>query len=276
MGSNDFYPEERPVRIASVGRFLIDRFAVTNSDFARFVADTGYVTTAEIAPSVEEYPHADPDMLRPGSAVFVPPGRDAAAPGGADWWKYVFGACWQHPEGPESTIEDRLDHPVVHISFVDAISYANWCGKSLPTEAEWEFAARGGLVGAPYAWGRKLAPDGKAMANYWIGSFPRSRKPSGGRYLTTPVASYPANGFGLHDMVGNVWEWTSESFTVPSGSASPCCGNGVSSPKANVRVIKGGSYLCAENYCRRYRPAARHRQEVSTTTAHLGFRCVVR
>jgi len=277
MGSNEFYPEERPARMASVGAFWIDKFAVTNTDFERFVTATGYVTTAETAPSMADYPEADPSMLKPGSAVFKTPTAPASLSGDPVWWHYEFGACWRQPEGPGSDIRARGDHPVVHVSFDDALSYASWCGKSLPTEAEWEFAARGGLLGARYAWGHDLTPSNVKMANYWTGSFPYHRSSALSDFLTTPVGSYPPNAYGLHDMIGNVWEWTLDPFNGRPHGTRPCCGADRSREEAlGPRVIKGGSYLCAENYCRRYRPAARHAQDARTTTSHLGFRCVVR
>lgn len=277
MGSNDYYPEERPARLVVVKPFLIDKFAVTNRDFKRFVDDTGHVTTAEIAPTLEEYAEADPAMLKPGSAVFVSPRQQRKPYNALGWWSYIFDACWRAPEGHGSSIVDRMDHPVVHVSFQDASAYASWCGKVLPTEAEWEFAARGGLIGAPFAWGNELMPDGRAMANYWIGQFPFRRFSPPGHYLTTPVGSYPPNGLGLYDMVGNVWEWTSDDFAIPASVRRSCCEiHNLKSHIRSAKVIKGGSYLCAENYCKRYRPAARHPQDSRTTTGHLGFRCILR
>jgi formylglycine-generating enzyme required for sulfatase activity len=255
MGSNDGYAEERPVREVSVAPFRIDRTEVTNRQFAAFVAATGYITLAERAPDPKDYPDADPALLVPGSAVFVPPTVNESA---ADltWWRYIPGACWKHPEGPGSTIEDRMDHPVVHVAFEDAQAYAAWAGKRLPTEAEWEFAARGGQVTKMYAWGDEFTPGGRHMANTWQGSFPRDNTRDDGFVGAAPVAQYPPNGFGLHDVAGNVWEWTT---TESDG---------------NTRITKGGSFLCAPNYCQRYRPAARSPVTVDTSTSHIGFRCV--
>lgn len=270
-GSDVHYAEEAPARRATVDAFWIDVTPVTNEQFAAFVAATGHVTVAETAPSPEAYPGADPRLLQPGSAVFEPP------PGPVDlrqpglWWRYVIGASWRCPLGPGSRA--RPDHPVVHVAYPDALAFATWTGKRLPTEAEWEFAARGGLEGAAYAWGEQLEVGGKRMANYWDGDFPwRSRKPRG-QERTSKVRSFPANGYGLYDMIGNVWEWTSDLYRGSAeGGGDGCCA-GASDPQA-ARVIKGGSHLCAEIYCRRYRPAARHAQTSDSSTSHIGFRCV--
>ncbi|NEY91786.1 formylglycine-generating enzyme family protein [Tabrizicola oligotrophica] len=262
MGSDIGYPEEAPVRSAEVGPFAIDRFPVTNADFAAFVAETGHMTEAEISPKIEDFPDADPALLLPGSAVFSPSPPGAPA---LPWWQFRLGAFWHSPEGPGSSIEGRMDHPVVHVALSDAMAYADWARKSLPTEAEWEYAARGGLEGAFFAWGDELRPGGRAMANHWQGAFPFGEE----RVRTTPVGQFPPNGFGLFDMIGNVWEWT---VTLWKG------GRGCCSPEARnaARVMKGGSYLCAEDHCRRYRPAARHAQDPLTSTGHLGFRCITR
>ncbi len=255
MGSNDGYPEERPVREITVAPFRIDRTEVTNRQFTAFVAATGYLTLAERTPDAEDYPGADPALLVPGSAVFTPPASDGPAADGT-WWRYIPGACWKHPEGPGSSIADCMDHPVVHVAYEDAAAYATWAGKRLPTEAEWEFAARGGLVNATYAWGDEFTPGGRYMANTWQGSFPRSNTGQDGFAGIAPVGQYPPNGFGLLDMAGNAWEWTA---TEAANS---------------TRITKGGSYLCAPNYCQRYRPAARSPVSVDTSTSHIGFRCV--
>ncbi|MBE2277143.1 MAG: formylglycine-generating enzyme family protein [Rhodobacteraceae bacterium] len=273
MGSDRDYPEEAPTRQVAVGPFAIDRFAVTNADFVRFVAATGHVTMAEIAPRAEDCPGADPAALRPGSAVFVAPEPGQRLLSELDWWEFRPGAFWRQPEGPGSDIAGRMKHPVVHVAYADARAYAGWAGKDLPTEAEWEFAARGGLDGTTYAWGDDLMPGGRMMANHWRGAFPFRDDTGRGQVKTMPVGSFPANGYGLFDMIGNVWEWTSDVFQQP-GPKDPCCGGLPSASRP--RVIKGGSFLCAENHCRRYRPAARHPQEPATSTCHIGFRCIRR
>ena len=320
MGSNDFYPEERPVHRVAVDAFRMDAHPVTNAEFARFVEATGYVTVAERAPDPVHYPGVDPSLLVPGSLVFRRPRRRVPLHDPRAWWAYVPGACWRHPEGPGSTIEGREEHPVVHVAWEDAAAYAEWTGKALPTEAEWEFAARGGLEGAVYVWGDEFMPHGQPMANTWQGEFPwQSLKPRG-RYGTTPVGSFPPNSYGLFDMAGNVWEWTSDLFTPrhPADTDKACCTPGdpktrspaaiapgaespppaeagarrsapdpvnhpvnpsvSAAPDAHIprRVVKGGSHLCAPNYCLRYRPAARQGEAIDTSTSHIGFRCVAR
>ena len=289
MGSARFYPEEAPVRQAQVAAFWMDTVPVTNAAFAAFVAATGHVTVAERAPRAEDYPGLMPAMACPGSTVF-----DNTLPGLQDgnpdsWWVYRPGANWRHPLGPGSTIDGLDTHPVVHVAHADAQAFARWAGKQLPTEAQWEFAARGGLDSADYAWGNELAPDGAMLANYWQGFFPFHNELRDGWARTSPVRSYPPNAWGLYDLIGNVWEWTDDVWAWPGegqGSGG-CCG---ASPGAGAdsarhattpgvitrKVIKGGSHLCAENYCRRYRPAARHPQAVDTGTSHIGFRCVLR
>jgi formylglycine-generating enzyme len=273
MGCERFYPEEAPVRDVAVDGFWMDRHPVTVGEFGRFVAATGYVTVAERQPDAADYPGADPALLKPGSLVF----RRTAGPVDLrdfrNWWAYVPGADWRHPAGPGSSVAGRRRHPVVHVAFADAEAYAAWAGKSLPTEAEWERAARGGLDGALFAWGDEFLPGGRTMANTWHGAFPWQNLGANGYQATTsPVGAFPPNGYGLYDVTGNVWEWTTDRFALPSG---PCCG-----PPAPEgiprRVIKGGSHLCAPNYCLRYRPAARQGEAVDTSTAHIGFRCVVR
>jgi sulfatase modifying factor 1 len=291
MGSDRFYPEERPMRQVRVDPFRIDRMPVTNAQFARFVQETGHVTTAEIAPTRDDYPNAHPGMLRAGSAVFVQPPDPVPLGNAFRWWSFAFDACWHRPLGKGSSIEGIEDHPVVHVSCDDATAYAQWAGKRLPTEAEWEFAARGGLDRAEYAWGAELAPDGKMMANYWQGAFPHQNELLDGFLRTSPVGSFPANGFGLFDMIGNVWEWTSDwySETSPSSVSAPpsCCipinpRGGTEEESRQFaqagelfgrKVLKGGSHLCAESYCRRYRPAARYAQTTDSSTSHIGFRC---
>jgi len=292
MGSDAHYPEERPARQVSVAGFWIDEFPITNAEFGRFVSSTGYVTFAESPPDPKNYPGIKPEMIYPGSLVFRRPSRPVPLTQPQLWWTFLRGACWRNPLGHGSTIEDLEEHPVVHIAYTDAEAYARWSGKSLPTEAEWEFAARGGLDGKAYAWGDELSPGGKIMANYWHGSFPWECLPIDGFERTSPVRSYPPNGYGLYDMIGNVWEWTSDWYGIPKGGSSTkaCCiphdpGGGQEeesydpcTPDIRIgrKVLKGGSHLCAPNYCRRYRPAARYPQPVDTSTSHVGFRCVAR
>jgi formylglycine-generating enzyme required for sulfatase activity len=278
MGSDRFYREERPSRREKVGGFWIDPQPVTNADFRGFVLATGYLTTSERAPDPAMYPDADPALLVPGSAVFTKPQGPVGLRDQQAWWAYIPGANWQAPEGPRSNIDDRNDHPVVHVSFEDVSAYAIWAGKQLPTEAEWEFAARGGLEDATYAWGEELAPDGRAMANIWQGRFPWENLAEDGYEGTSPVGAFPANRYGLHDMIGNVWEWTASAYGMPRSDAGKpsCCQSGAGSDAAAARVVKGGSHLCAPNYCLRYRPAARQSQSLDTSTTHIGFRCVIR
>ncbi|HEY6380059.1 MAG TPA: formylglycine-generating enzyme family protein [Candidatus Dormibacteraeota bacterium] len=278
MGSARHYPEEAPVHRVEVDGFWIDVHPVTNAEFAAFVAATGYVTLAERPPDAADYPDALQELLVPGSAVFIPP------PGPVDlrvvtWWAYVPGASWRHPPGPHSDLDGRDNHPVVQVAYEDAQAYAVWAGKQLPTEAQWEFAARGGLEGAAYAWGNEPAPGGRPMANTWQGEFPWQNLGLDGYEGTSPVGEFPANGYGLHDMTGNVWEWTSDDFRAQGALApqAPCCAPVASAPPRSqrVKVLKGGSHLCAPNYCLRYRPAARYPEPADTSTSHIGFRCVV-
>jgi formylglycine-generating enzyme required for sulfatase activity len=292
MGAEDFYPEEGPVHRVSVDAFRIDRAPVTVAEFRRFVKATGYVTVAERAPDPADYPDADPDLLVPGSLVFRPTRGPVDLRDVSNWWQYVPGARWDRPEGPGSDTYSRAKHPVVHVAHEDAESYARWAGKELPTEAEWERAARGGLDGAAYEWGDDPEPGGRAMANFWQGEFPWRNELRDGFAGTSPVGSFDPNGFGLHDMTGNVWEWTADFFTPshPGDVAKTCCvphnprvasadaSLAADAPGAHIprRVIKGGSHLCAANYCLRYRPAARQGETVDTSTSHIGFRCVVR
>jgi sulfatase modifying factor 1 len=279
MGADLSYPEEGPVREVTVGAFWIDEFAVTNADFAGFAAATGYLTLAERPPDPMLFPGVRPEVLRPGGAVFFMPSGRIGMRDLTNRWRYVAGADWRHPEGPESTIDGREREPVVQIAFEDAAAYAAWAGKQLPSEAEWEFAARGGLDGAQFCWGDEFNPDGRWMANTWQGHFPFENLALDGFAGRAPVGSFPPNGYGLHDMAGNVWEWTADWWSerhAPDAPA-PCCGSGGAQPQRFSRkVIKGGSYLCAPNYCRRYRPAARYPQAVDTGTCHIGFRCIIR
>jgi formylglycine-generating enzyme required for sulfatase activity len=289
MGSEDFYPEERPVHRVAVDGFWLDERPVTAAEFRRFVRETSYVTFCERPLDPALYPDADPELLVPGSLVF----RKTAGPVDLrdfrNWWEYVPGACWKRPEGPRSTINGRDRHPVVQVAYEDAEAYATWAGKDLPTEAEWEYAARGGLESAVFTWGDEHFPHGKAMANTWQGEFPWQNLKLDGYEGASPVGSFPPNGYGLYDMAGNVWEWTTDFFTMchPDAVESPCCiprnprvTNGAGSLAAGEtisrRVIKGGSHLCAPNYCLRYRPAARQGEALDTSTGHIGFRCIVR
>ncbi|MCK9485479.1 MAG: formylglycine-generating enzyme family protein [Dehalococcoidia bacterium] len=296
MGSEDFYPEERPVRQESVCDFWIDEHPVTVAEFRRFVQDTGRVTLAERPPDPRLYPGASPDLLVPGSLVFQPTAGPVSLDDHQQWWAWVPGACWRHPEGPDSNVGGRERHPVTHVGFEDALAYAEWAGKALPTEAEWEFAARGGLEGATYPWGDEFAPRGRMMANTWQGEFPWQNLLLDRFERTSPVGSFPPNGYGLFDMAGNVWEWTRDDWSpdhagggyeASESEAGACCapsaplvtfGSPVEQGLSVIprRVVKGGSHLCAPNYCHRYRPAARQGEPIDTSTSHLGFRCVVR
>ncbi len=283
MGSNYHYPEERRERTVSVEGFWIEPTPVTNRAFARFVAETGYVTVAEIVPKAEDYPGSQPEALHAGSLVFRPQRHFVDLRRPPVWWDFVEGADWRHPQGPDSNLDGLDLHPVVHIAWADAAAYAAWAGLALPTEAEWECAARGGLDGKVFAWGDELNPGGRYMANTWQGSFPYHDRGDDGWCGTSPVGSFPANGFGLYDMIGNVWEWTADWWSLASAKPPGCCAQAragsiaASDPAAIPRkVIKGGSYLCAYNYCRRYRPAARHPHPVDTSTCHIGFRCIAR
>jgi sulfatase modifying factor 1 len=292
MGSNDHYPEEAPVHRVTVDGFWIEQTPVTNRQFKAFVKESGYTTVAEIAPDRTHYPGALPHMLYAGSLVFTPPSRPVDLRDWGEWWQFMKGADWRHPYGPKSNISTSDNHPVVHVSAADAQAYAAWANKELPTEAEWEFAARGGLDGAEFAWGDNFMPDGRHMANTWQGDFPRQNLGYDGYERTSPVKAFPPNGFGLYDMIGNVWEWTEDWYAsrheadapkaccVPKNPRGGCEG-GSHDPqqpeiKISRKVLKGGSHLCAPNYCQRYRPAARHAEAIDTSTSHIGFRCVVR
>lgn len=288
MGSNDFYPEEGPVREVHVDAFSIDVHTVTNRDYAEFVDATEYMTIAERPLNSDDFPGAPLDALVPGALVFHKTDGPVDLRDWSQWWAYIHGACWKYPEGPGSTIDSRLDHPVVHIAYEDAEAYASWAGKRLPTEAEWEYAARGGLEGAPFVWGDEMEPGGKPAANTWQGEFPWQNLVTDGYERTAPVGMFPPNGYGLYDMAGNVWEWTSDWFVARRDKLqSPCCGDvnsaalreqsydaGQPAIRIPRKVVKGGSFLCAPNYCLRFRPAARSPQMIDTGMSHLGFRCV--
>jgi formylglycine-generating enzyme len=288
MGSDTHYEEERPARPAAVGDFWIDETPVTNAQFAKFVAATGYVSFAEVPPNPVDYPGILPEMVQPGSLVFVPATCKLDLRQEPTWWHFVVGANWKRPLGLGSDIEKLLDHPVVHVTPADAQAYASWAGKALPSEAEWEFAACGGGYGTTYPWGNELTPAKVIMANIWQGEFPYLDT-SGVLKRTTPVRTYPANGYGLYDMIGNVWEWTADGEDTDASPKYRCCsgresdrvplvpaGSDFMETRIPRRIAKGGSHLCAPNYCRRYRPSARWAQPVDTSTSHMGFRCVVR
>ena len=292
MGSDRHYPEERPAHRVQVGAFWMDATTVTNAQFATFVAATGYVTVAERPLDPAQYPGAMPGMLAPGALVFHMTDGPVDTSVIAHWWRWTPGAQWRHPEGPGSNIAGREQHPVVQVAHADAQAYARWAGKALPTEAEWEFAARGGLDGAEFVWGEELTPDGQHMANTWQGPFPWRNFAADGFERTAPVASYPPNGYGLYDMAGNVWQWTDDWFAprhaidrgasccAPADPRGPALEGSYDPAQPRIRiprkVVKGGSFLCAPSYCRRYRPAARHAQMVDTGMSHIGFRCVLR
>jgi len=293
MGSDAHYAEEAPAHPVQVDGFWMDTAAVTNAEFARFVASTGYVTLAERPLDPAQFPGATPELLVPGGLVFQKPSRPVPLRDLRHWWAYVPGACWSAPWGPGSSLTGVADHPVVQVAFEDAEAYAAWAGKQLPSEAEWEFAARGGLVGADYVWGDELTPDGHYMANFWQGEFPWQNLRADGFEGTAPARTFAPNGYGLYQMAGNVWEWTTDWYRdqhkkpnsvkaccIPVNPRGPSIEHSFDAAQPSVKiprkVLKGGSYLCAPNYCRRYRPAARYPQMVDTATCHIGFRCVVR
>jgi formylglycine-generating enzyme required for sulfatase activity len=294
------YPEEGPVQTVSIDGFWMDTCQVTVEAFRTFVLDTGYQTVAMRPLDPATYTGVDTKRLVPGSLVFQKARGPVDLPRALKqptlpWWQYVAGADWRHPEGPGSHVGGRAEHPVVHVAWEDVCAYAEWSGKSIPTEAEWEFAARGGLDGAIYTWGDEPNPDGQVMANTWQGEFPWQNLVLDGYEGTSPVGSFPSNGYGLYDMAGNVWEWTTDYYTtrhaLPESTEHTCCtprsprvdspegSYDVSNPRAARiprRVIKGGSHLCAPNYCLRYRPAARQPQMEDSSMSHIGFRCIVR
>jgi formylglycine-generating enzyme len=292
MGSDRHYPEEAPAHHVTVSAFWIDRTPVTNRQFRKFVNETGYVSFAELKPNADDYPGALPHMLKAGSLVFTPPKHAVDLRDWSQWWTFKFGANWRRPYGPRSSISGLDDHPVVHVAYRDAEAYAKWAGKELPSEAEWEFAARGGLDDAEFAWGDELTPGGAHQANTWQGNFPFENLAADGFERTAPVTAFPPNGYGVYDMIGNVWEWTADwwSSRHEADAAKPCCipenprggreddSYDLCQPKIRIprKVLKGGSHLCAPNYCRRYRPAARHAEPVDTSTSHVGFRCIIR
>lgn len=289
FGGSDAMVDARPIHRVRLDGYWIDAKPVTNAEFARFVAATGYVTVAERAPTAEDFPNAPPEALVAGSIVFTPPSPPVTwAEGRANhliWWKYVPGACWNHPLGPESSIEGRDDDPVVQVAFDDAQEYARWAGKRLPTEAEWEFAARGGLTGARFPWGNEFCPDGKWMANTWQGDSPNKNTGEDGFAGLAPTGTFPPNAYGVYDMSGNIWEWCSDWYRPDTyaraarrGLVENPRGPGDSydplEPNMPKRVQRGGSFLCSEHYCSRYIVGTRGKGEVSSSTNHQGFRCV--
>lgn len=300
MGSDHHYPEEAPAHRVVVEGFWIDRSPVTNAQFRKFVKATGHVTLAERPADPADYPDALPELLAPASIVFVPPPGPIGTGDPYRWWQYLSGANWRHPEGPGSSIKNREHHPVVHVAHEDAEAYATWAGKQLPSEAEWERAARGGVEGVEFAWGEELHPGGRPMANTFQGDFPHHNSLLDGWERTSPVGAFPPNGYGLLDMIGNVWEWTDDWYQHHGADAevqrhqdqtkTGCCP--IPNPRGGSleasidptsqhqsmprKVVKGGSFLCAPSYCRRYRPSARMAQGIDTSTCHMGFRCIVR
>ena len=288
MGSDDHYPEEGPTHVVEVAPFLIEETPVTNGQFRAFVRDTGYRTVAERPLEEANFPELSDEERSPGALVFFPTQGPVDLREFGRWWKWTPGACWKRPEGPNSSIKGREDHPVVHVAFEDAQAYAHWCGREMPSEAQWEYAARGGLEGMAYCWGREAAPGRARMAKFYEGAFPWHNSASDGHPRTAPVGTYPPNNFGLFDMAGNVWEWTNDWYAARHDSERACCTSPAgraakiegsydpAQPQVRIprRVLKGGSFLCADEYCHRYRPAARRPQMVDTGMSHIGFRCV--
>ena len=276
MGSIQFYPEEAPVHTVTVAPFAVERHPVTNAQFSAFVAATGHRTIAELPPDPSLYPGAAPRDLVPGALVFRASSGPVDLRDWRQWWEWMPGADWRHPFGPGSSLVGKDEHPVVQVSYPDAVAYAGWAGRRLPTEAEWEFAARGGSD-TTYGWGDEPDPEGRLMANTWQGRFPYRNDGALGWSGTSPVGSFPPNGYGLVDMIGNVWEWTTTRFTGHhrvDGPVETCCGPEGPDPSVS-QALKGGSHLCAPDYCHRYRPAARSPQSQDSATTHIGFRCAV-
>lgn len=273
-----------PAHEVTVNPFWMDMTEVTNHDFSKFVTATGYLTVAERPLNPQDFPAVDSELLVPGSVVFQSPAHPVSLDDESQWWAYIPGASWRHPEGPDSTIDNRMDHPVVHIAWEDANAYATWAGKRLPTEAEWEFAARGGLVGKEYVWGDDPNPDGKQMANTFQGNFPDRNTAEDGYGGAAPVKSFPANNFGLYDMAGNAWEWVQDWYNPDEYAQRSQSGKPVVNPRGpsdqeaanrfSLKVQKGGSFLCSDQYCGRFRPGTRGRGAPDTGNNHLGFRLV--
>lgn len=290
MGADDSEPEERPARRVAVSRFAMERHPVTNEQYAAFVDQTGYRTVAEHPLDPAAFPGAPAENLQPGSMVFTPTSAPVDLRHLSQWWAWTVGACWRHPDGPDSSWRDRAPHPVVHVAHEDAAAYAAWAGRDLPTEAQWERAARGGNDGLRFSWGDVPMPDGRRLAKYWEGDFPWHNDPSDGFERTAPVDTYPPNAFGLVDLTGNVWEWTDDWYGEARPDGGGCCiprdprGPGREAsfdprqPQFRIprKVIKGGSFLCADEYCQRYRPSARRPQMIDTGMSHIGFRCIAR
>ena len=278
--------DSRPIHRVYVDGFWMDKTEVTNAQFAQFVETTSYITVAERTPRLEDFPGAPPENLVAGSVVFSPPNHSVPLDNHFRWWSYIKGANWRHPLGPASTLKDREHYPVVHIAYEDAVAYAKWAGKRLPTEAEWEFAARGGLAGKIYPWGDEFMKDGQWMANSYQGHFPEQDTGEDRYTGIGPVAKFPPNGYGLYDVAGNVWEWTSDWYRpdyyarlamaggVARNPQGPTSSFDPSEPGEKKRVHRGGSFLCTDQYCSRYMVGTRGKGEISTGTNHLGFRTV--
>lgn len=280
MGSTDYYPDEQPLKKVEVAGFWIDKYEVTNTQFSEFVDATAYITVAERQLDPNDFPGIPTGQLKPGSVVFIMPTELANSGNLTQQWQFILGAQWRRPTGPDSNLDGKEHHPVVHIAYEDALAYAKWLGHKLPTETQWEYAARGGLEQQTYVWGEEFTPNSIWQANTWQGMFPVLNTEDDGYVGVAPIGCYAANGYGLYDMTGNVWEWVSDWYypkhqeVVPATQGKKKTGYDPRQPNVPVRVIKGGSYLCAKNYCMRYRPAARHAQETTLGAAHIGFRTV--
>ena len=271
FGDNRFYPDESPKKVATVTNFQISNTEVTNEKFSKFVEATGYVTDAERGLSKEEYPNIPDEFRVPGSMVFIAPeSNQPASP--ATWWQFVAGASWQSPYGPGSSISGKDHYPVVQVTYDDALAYAEWLGHRLPTEREWEYASRGGMYSATYSWGEEDPQSGSPKANTWQGRFPYENLNDDNYHGSSPVGCFPENGYGLYDITGNVWEWTNTPYGPDRKRDYGSDGYDPQQPGVKVKTLKGGSYLCSDNYCQRYRPAARQAQDVTLATSHIGFR----